>query len=255
MPTSLEPTYDLVITCRHITSVASDSTILSYKLAGQPAVVFPPGQRPYMQDAAIQAMTAQMAENPLTIKNRGKLTYFYQLAGCNRGNVGCNGAGTRNPTPDPAKVKANVALWTKSTSTWLAQPSCGQLTPDAVTKECDTMANRQALDIGRRTAFGNPIALGKPCSVCGGAHKEAGSTGPCYRRYLYARLSGKLEHNLWAMKVAQGAGLPGHNLGCTEFRERVKALKGQVLWCPGCGFGSETCHGRILEKAVEWLNS
>jgi hypothetical protein len=106
------------------------------------------------------------------------------------------------------------------------------------------------VNIGRSTIFGNPVRMRQRCPVCGGQHDDAGSTAPCYRHYLTARLSGEPTERSWAEGVARSIrGMPVQG----GFREAVKALHGQVLQCPGCGVGASTCHGRILEEAIARL--
>ena len=83
------------------------------------------------------------------------------------------------------------------------------------------------VDIGRRTQWGNPILAWCMCSRCTKYHTEPGSTRECYREYLLERL--KTDE-----KFAR------------EFDELMS--KKPVLKCPGCGIGSRTCHGRIMEE-------
>jgi len=38
-----------------------------------------------------------------------------------------------------------------------------------------------------------------------------------------------------------------------EFVVELKQLSGKVLFCPGCGVGCPTCHGRVLEQELAVL--
>jgi len=81
--------------------------------------------------------------------------------------------------------------------------------------------------------FGNPVAVGQPCPVCGKTHQK-GETLRCYERHLRVRV------------VVE-----------PEFRARLLALKGQTLGCfcaPAGGFrpgDPEICHGQVIER---WLS-
>lgn len=108
------------------------------------------------------------------------------------------------------------------------------------------------INIGRTTIFGNPVRIGKRCPVCNGQHNDAGSTAPCYRKYLSARISDDLSQQNWAREIARTIrGMPVQD----GFREAVKALHGKTLRCPGCGVDSPTCHGRVLEEAIQRLQT
>lgn len=90
------------------------------------------------------------------------------------------------------------------------------------------------VNIGRGTIWGNPYKVGRTCQRCGQRHGK-GETLKCYRRYLWQRIN-------------DGSG----------FDKRLAELGRDiidgtvVLRCPGCGVGSKTCHGRILEAAAIW---
>ncbi|MCB9638030.1 MAG: DUF4326 domain-containing protein [Myxococcales bacterium] len=109
-----------------------------------------------------------------------------------------------------------------------------------------------SINIGRTSPFGNPVQIGKQCPVCSKLHNDAGSTGPCYERYLEARLSGDETKEKWAIKIAQT--IPKLPIAA-DFQESVRSLYGKVLYCPGCGVDSPTCHGRILERFVQKIQN
>jgi len=79
--------------------------------------------------------------------------------------------------------------------------------------------------IDRQSVFGNPVKIRYKCPVCGGIHKEAGSTIPCFRQYFTKRL---------AYDAA--------------FRNAVYALRNKMLvcWCK-----PNFCHGDVI---AEFLN-
>lgn len=105
------------------------------------------------------------------------------------------------------------------------------------------------IHVGRRTQFGNPIIIGHPCPVCSKVHTLV-DYGPCYRKYLYARLSDNPQYNAWGIKIARTIrSMPIKD----TFKQDVMALRHATLWCPGCDHASPTCHSRILEKAAWWL--
>lgn len=74
--------------------------------------------------------------------------------------------------------------------------------------------------------FGNPIVVGKYCSVCQGVHKTPGSTKQCFKV-------------LFLKRIARDE----------EYRDRVLGLEGQTL---GCFCKPNLCHGDVY---VEWLES
>ena len=82
--------------------------------------------------------------------------------------------------------------------------------------------------------YGNPVAIGKQCPVCGKMHRDGGSTLPCYRKYLWARMQEKGEL-YWGMK---------------RLAEAHKAGQKVVLicWCK-----PKPCHGDVLKGAIEWM--
>lgn len=55
------------------------------------------------------------------------------------------------------------------------------------------------------------------------------------------------------MSIAIGACLPSAQLSSAGFRKKLLELHDRVLWCPGCGLESSTCHARVLEGAVNYL--
>jgi len=77
---------------------------------------------------------------------------------------------------------------------------------------------------GHHGYFGNPIVLGKKCSVCGKTHTKAGNTLPCFEIYFLDRIAKD-----------------------DQFRRRIQALRGMVL---GCFCKPRPCHGDII---VRWL--
>jgi len=76
--------------------------------------------------------------------------------------------------------------------------------------------------------FGNPVAIGRKCPVCGDTHRDGGSTLPCYSKYLANRLGTD-----------------------QEFKARVKTLDGKTLVC-FCA--PKPCHGNVLAQVAEDLN-
>jgi ribA/ribD-fused uncharacterized protein len=86
------------------------------------------------------------------------------------------------------------------------------------------------VNIGRPGPFGNPAAINSLCPKCGEVHRDASSTLPCYKQMLWERLKSD-----------------------RSFRQGVTSLSQKSLWCPGCGVGKPSCHGRILEAAAAWL--
>ena len=73
--------------------------------------------------------------------------------------------------------------------------------------------------------FGNPIAKGKPCLVCGGIHRSPGDTIPCYRKYFMWRI--EFDH---------------------LFAAEIEKLRGKTL---GCFCKPNPCHGDVI---AEYLN-
>lgn len=76
--------------------------------------------------------------------------------------------------------------------------------------------------------FGNPIVKGRECPVCGETHTTAGSTLPCYEKYLRG------------------------NTNESALKERVMNLKGKTLVCFCKPY---PCHGDILAEVCEELNT
>lgn len=99
-------------------------------------------------------------------------------------------------------------------------------------------------DIGRKGIFGNPF---RPAA----GEERQGKTLEPYRAWLFAAIQGQP----WAIaqyKDATGIDLP------KDFAARVQALHGLQFWCPGCKEKTEAegvCHGSVLRKAVNWLNT
>jgi hypothetical protein len=91
------------------------------------------------------------------------------------------------------------------------------------------------------------------CLVCREVHLLPGDTLDCFRKYLAGRTSENTGWVLWAQSIAFSARLPDWNIGSKVFRAKLLKLDGQRLWCPGCGEDSLTCHGRVLEAAVEYM--
>lgn len=73
-------------------------------------------------------------------------------------------------------------------------------------------------DVGRSTPYGNPFRVGSP------GMPTPGSTLPSYELYARGRLS---REPRW-----------------------LEPLRDKLLWCPGCGTSSPTCHARIIEKLL-----
>lgn len=98
--------------------------------------------------------------------------------------------------------------------------------------------------IGRKTIFGNPF---RPQP----GEEMQGKTLEPYREWLFAALKGEQ----WARdqyREATGIELP------ERYADAVRALEGIPFFCPGCRQRSEedgVCHGSVLRKAVQWLNS
>jgi hypothetical protein len=81
---------------------------------------------------------------------------------------------------------------------------------------------------GRSGYFGNPIALGETCPVCGESHFKKGSTLPCFEKCAHEPIARDL-----------------------RYREEVKGLYGKSLVC-FCV--PSPCHGRVLAKLAQELN-
>lgn len=81
---------------------------------------------------------------------------------------------------------------------------------------------------GTRGWLGNPVAIGKQCQECGRHHRDAGSTLPCYKRYLHR----KLQDHEWRAAFLESC---GHTLGC---------------FCkPG------PCHGDVIISVLESIGA
>ena len=103
------------------------------------------------------------------------------------------------------------------------------------------------VNIGRDTPFGSPIYMHRACPVCFQTHRKPGDTLHCYEEYLRDRFSINQRKRYWAEEKARkalSAPMP------KDFYTEVMALDGKTLFCPGCGVGSPTCHGRVLEKFI-----
>lgn len=106
-------------------------------------------------------------------------------------------------------------------------------------------------NIGRKTIYGNPVKMKRTCPVCQQIHMLPVDTLDCYARYLHWRMSPGKESG--AQQMAKNAGMPGWPEPAMAFRAKLLLLDDKHLYCPGCGEGSPTCHGRILERAIAWL--
>lgn len=73
--------------------------------------------------------------------------------------------------------------------------------------------------------FGNPIAKGKKCPVCGRTHKSGGSTLPCYRVWLETKIKSD-----------------------PVYAAELRKLKGKVL---GCWCNPNPCHGEVIAALLE----
>ena len=80
---------------------------------------------------------------------------------------------------------------------------------------------------GRDGYWGNPIAIGRPCPVCGVIHRENGSTLNCFRRWLWTK-----------MKTD------------ASFTSRLRELHDKDLVC-FCK--PNPCHGDVLLEAAAYL--
>lgn len=79
---------------------------------------------------------------------------------------------------------------------------------------------------GQDGFWGNPIARGDDCPVCGKIHQEPGETLPCFEKFFGWRLEND-----------------------PEFARRLPELKGKVL---GCFCKPNPCHGDFY---VAYLDS
>lgn len=113
------------------------------------------------------------------------------------------------------------------------------------------------INVGRTTRYGNPIKLNTntPCPICETIHVLPGATLNCFWHYLIARVSGRLDMVAYGQNAAVAARLPDARMPAEEFRAKLLELKGQQLWCPGCGMNSKTCHARMLESIIEYITS
>jgi len=107
------------------------------------------------------------------------------------------------------------------------------------------------INVGRKTLYGNPILIGRVCPLCAELHSSAGSTISCYRLYLFMRL--KTDTETKGQAIAAIVPLPEYDLSAHGFSAKLRELRGYRLFCPGCETDSETCHARVLERAIEWL--
>ncbi len=78
---------------------------------------------------------------------------------------------------------------------------------------------------GKDGYWGNPISVGKICSVCGKTHLEGGSTLVCYKRYLVNRCNND-----------------------SEFKRKLLDLDGKIL---GCFCKPKKCHG---DEMINFIN-
>lgn len=107
-----------------------------------------------------------------------------------------------NPSPRPTRIDPSRP--------WLLSP-----TPS------------NAIDIGRRGIFGNPIHAAPD-------QKLKGLTLPAYSKYLEERVATD-----------------------PDFASQVKALSTKPLWCPGCQrftARDHICHGSVLLRMIDRLN-
>lgn len=83
---------------------------------------------------------------------------------------------------------------------------------------------------GQDGYYGNPVTINKTCPICGGIHKDRGSTLPCYEIYFKKRIESD-----------------------SEFKERILSLEGKRLGC-FCRSPNDPptkiCHGLII---AEWI--
>ncbi len=79
---------------------------------------------------------------------------------------------------------------------------------------------------GQDGFFGNPVRISQTCPICGGCHTTAGTTLPCYERYLQRRMRDP------------------------EFVVRLKQIQGTVL---GCFCKPGPCHGDVLARYADSL--
>ena len=77
---------------------------------------------------------------------------------------------------------------------------------------------------GQDGYYGNPVIINKTCPICGGIHKDRGSTLPCYEIYFKKRIESD-----------------------SEFKERILSLDGKRL---GCFCSPKPCHGLVI---IEWI--
>lgn len=109
--------------------------------------------------------------------------------------------------------------------------------------------------MGSTTIYGNPIRMHTPRPVCEVMHMQPGETLGCFRHYLIARVSDYAGAVLYGQGIALVARLPNASIHAEEFRRSLLELDGKELWCPGCGVGSRTCHARILEITIEYVQT
>lgn len=100
------------------------------------------------------------------------------------------------------------------------------------------------INIGRTTIYGNPVRLTQKCPVCGQRHHRPIDTAVCFRMYLSSRISLESREKQWSEEIARRAGVPIEE----DFLSSLKSLKGNTLYCPGCGVDIPGCHGRVLEE-------
>lgn len=106
------------------------------------------------------------------------------------------------------------------------------------------------VNVGRQTLYGNPVRSRVKCLVCEEVHLEPGDTQVCFLLYLSGRVCEESDWVVWAQWIAASARLPQAELDAVEFLVRLLELDGKILWCQGCGVGSQTCHARVLESAT-----
>lgn len=88
---------------------------------------------------------------------------------------------------------------------------------------------------GQRGTFGNPVAIGRLCPVCGSVHKDGGSTLPCYEKDLDRRLRDDVRFRSSFMGLVE---------------EAIEAEKAGRILALGCFCKPRRCHGDVLAAKV-----
>jgi len=84
---------------------------------------------------------------------------------------------------------------------------------------------------GKSGIFGNPVAIGRKCPVCGEVHTDRGSTLPCYRIALYEKLEGDKQFE-------------------RAFERLVQQLQEKGELVLGCFCKPYPCHGDVLAEVL-----